>query len=93
MARPKKPQNLDDLIKSQPIPTEATDDQIRRMMMQLILDNPDKGISDRRVQTQLMKVKLDTLKTLFDMNHVKDDTKEDALSVALVHALTAKDNK
>ena len=88
--KPARPANLSDLIRSQPIATEATDDQLRRMMMQLILDNPDYGINDPANQTKLMKVKLDTLKALFEMNHIGDKDKEDPLSAALVVALAGR---
>lgn len=66
-----------------PTPDTVSDGQIRQMLLQLILDNPDDKPDPmfRRMNNKLVAFKL-----LHEMNHVKD--KDDELSNTLLEALS-----
>ncbi|CAB4161809.1 hypothetical protein UFOVP777_2 [uncultured Caudovirales phage] len=90
MSRPKKfANNLDTLIRAQPMPTEISDGQVRRMLMQVLLDAGCDPKDDKEFKR--MKVQLEVMRLMHQMNHVAD--KDDELSTAIAGALSERSRK
>lgn len=81
--------NLDELIKAQPVPNAVSDAQIRRMLVQLMLEGGSNPELDKEYKR--MKVKLEALRLLHQMNHTGDQ--EDTLSKVLLGALSDRARK
>lgn len=81
--RKRRYRNLDELVRAQPVPKQVSDEQIRQMLVQLLLDYPaEAGVRS----LGLMRTKLDIMGMLHRMNHVKD--KDDELSSILMEKLS-----
>jgi len=76
------------MLNALPTPTEVRDDQLRAMLIQLMLTYDD---SDPDPAFKRMGEKHKIIKTLFEMNHTNDSQSEDSEFVeALTDALQKK---
>lgn len=80
--RKRRYRNICELVKAMPVPKQVSDEQIRQMLVQLLLDYPaEAGVRS----LGLMRNKMDIMRMLHQMNHVKD--KDDELSSILMEKL------